>query len=48
MTDWPNWLNDAERADLADIDRQRAQLKARRDTLMNRAKLRRHRNSPPT
>lgn len=46
MTDWPNHLTAKERAHLAKIDMQLAELKRERNRLANMAKLRRHRAKP--
>ncbi len=46
MVDWPNYLNEVERARLVEIDQQRAALASERNQLMNRAKLRKHRKAP--
>ena len=46
MTYWPNHLNEAERAHLAKVDAQLAELKRERNRLANMAKLRRHRAKP--
>lgn len=43
MTDWPDYLTPAEQRRLETIEAAIANWKAKRETLRNRAKLRRHR-----